>query len=77
MLDFYCPMAKLAVEVDGWSHNMGDHPQRDETRDAWLTAAGLTLVRIAASEVMADVDEIAHNLSRQALALYEPPPSRR
>ncbi len=36
VLDFYCPAAKLCIEVDGWGHNMGDQPARDERRDAWL-----------------------------------------
>ncbi len=32
VLDFYCPAARLAVEVDGWGHNMGDHPARRSPR---------------------------------------------
>jgi len=41
VLDFYCPGAKLCVEVDGWGHNMGEQPGRDERRDAWLAAQGI------------------------------------
>ena len=62
----------LAVEVDGWAHNMGDQPERDEVRDAWLAARGITVQRIAASEVLADPDEVAEGLVRQAAT---PPPS--
>ena len=36
VLDFYCDSAKLAVEVDGFAHVTGDHPERDLRRDAWL-----------------------------------------
>src|SRR6202000_2389735 len=35
VLDFYCPKARLAIEVDGVSHDMADRPQRDLVRDAW------------------------------------------
>ena len=53
ILDFYCPAAKLAIEVDGAAHAMGDRPARDEARTAWLQAQGLTVVRIAAKDVLA------------------------
>jgi very-short-patch-repair endonuclease len=76
-LDFYCPAAKLVVEVDGWGHNMGDHPTRDERRDAWLKARGLTVVRITAADVLADADGVADGLVSQAAAFGQPPPSRR
>ena len=39
VLDFYCAKARFAVEIDGWSHEIGDRPQRDFRRDAWLEAA--------------------------------------
>ena len=62
VLDFYCATAKLAIEVDGIAHDMGDRPQRDEIRTAWLEAQGLRVVRIAAREVLRDPDEIAQAL---------------
>ena len=45
-LDFYCAVARLAVEIDGISHDLGDHPQRDLSGDAWLKGRGLTVMRI-------------------------------
>ena len=47
-LDFFCAKARLAVEIDGVSHDMGDRPRRDIRRDAWLEARGVTVMRIAA-----------------------------
>jgi very-short-patch-repair endonuclease len=52
--DFYCADARLVIEVDGWGHNMGDRPQRDERRDAWMAEHGLTVLRYPADEVMRD-----------------------
>jgi very-short-patch-repair endonuclease len=52
VLDFYCAEARLAVEIDGMSHDLGDRPQRDASREAWLKARGLTVMRVAASEAM-------------------------
>src|SRR5689334_11687413 len=54
VLDFYCAAAKLAIEIDGIAHDMGDRPQRDEIRTAWLEAQGLQVLRIAARDVLRD-----------------------
>ncbi|MBO9545742.1 endonuclease domain-containing protein [Caulobacter sp.] len=60
--DFYCSAAKLVIEVDGWSHNMGDRPARDERRDAWMVEQGLTVVRYPADEVMRDPIGVADGI---------------
>ena len=57
-LDFYCPAAKLVVEVDGDSHGMGDNPARDRRRDAWLCEQGLRVLRFGAADVMRDVGSV-------------------
>jgi very-short-patch-repair endonuclease len=66
VLDFYCAEARLAVEIDGLSHNLGDRPHRDISRDAWLSAHGLLVMRIAASEAMRNADEVADAIARMA-----------
>ena len=75
MLDFYCPAARLAAEVDGWGHNMEDQPERDEARDAWLAERRITVQRIPASDVLANPDDAADGLVRQAVGAVTPPPS--
>jgi very-short-patch-repair endonuclease len=66
VLDFYCARARLAVEIDGISHDMGDRPQRDIIRDAWLKAHGITVVHIAANELTYRIDEAADAIVRMA-----------
>ena len=56
VLDFYCDAAKLAVEVDGASHDAGDRPARDARRDEWLAAQGVATLRLPASLLLRDVD---------------------
>lgn len=58
IVDFYCPAAKLVVEVDGENHSMGDRPQRDVARDAWLRQQGSRIVRFAAADVMKDLESV-------------------
>jgi len=57
-LDFYCPSAKLDIEIDGDSHGMGDNPDRDGRRDAWLQERGLGVIRFDAADVMRDVESV-------------------
>jgi very-short-patch-repair endonuclease len=78
VLDFYCAEARLAVEIDGMSHDLGDRPQRDASRDAWLKARGLTVMRIAALEVMRDADGAAEAIVLMATEMIRasPPPPR-
>jgi very-short-patch-repair endonuclease len=44
ILDFYAPSVRLAVEVDGSSHDV----ERDARRDAWLGARGVRVLRVKA-----------------------------
>jgi very-short-patch-repair endonuclease len=67
VLDFFCAKAKLAIEIDGASHEFGDRPQRDERRDAWLKEHGITVVHIPAAELQYQIDEIADSIVRLAM----------
>ncbi|QIL02388.1 endonuclease domain-containing protein [Sphingomonas sinipercae] len=58
VLDFHCPSAKLAIEVDGESHRMGDRSSRDESRDRWLAEQGLRVSRIGAADVFSDLEAV-------------------
>ena len=64
VVDFYLPAAKLAVEIDGIAHDLGDRPQSDVQRDAWLKLQGLTILRIDAKEVLADPEAAADHIIR-------------
>ena len=79
VLDFYCPAAKLAIEVDGAAHDFGDRPQRDERRTSWLNEQGVEVLRIPAKDVLADPDENADALIRlcaeRGKPLHHSPPA--
>ncbi len=66
VLDFYGAKARLAIEIDGVSHDMGTQPQRDLHRDAWLEARGVAVVRIAARDLTGNIDEAADAIVRMA-----------
>jgi very-short-patch-repair endonuclease len=65
ILDFFCPAAKLAIEVDGMVHDTGDHPKRDAERDAWLLRYGIATLRLPAYEILADMDAAVRSVLAQ------------
>ena len=45
-LDFYCPLAKLAVELDGSGHGLPGQRGHDTERDAFLAAKRIEVLRL-------------------------------
>ena len=60
--DFYCAAAKLVIEIDGQIHDFT--VERDATREGYIRSLGLSIIRIPASEVMADALSVAEGLVR-------------
>src|SRR4051812_47835451 len=58
IVDFYCPAARMVVEVDGVSHDMGDRAAHDLRRDTWIRKQGLHVVRFSATDVMNDLNSV-------------------
>jgi very-short-patch-repair endonuclease len=54
VVDFYCPAARLVVEVDGAHHDTLAAIASDYQRDGWLTEQGNRVMRIAASDILDD-----------------------
>jgi very-short-patch-repair endonuclease len=54
ILDFYCPSARLAVEVDGAAHDSPAQAQRDLRRQSWLNERGIRVLRFLAADVLKD-----------------------
>ena len=52
ILDFYCPAARLAIEVDGGGHDFVERASRDRHRDAWLASQGIRVVRFLATDIL-------------------------
>ncbi|MDQ4421366.1 DUF559 domain-containing protein [Sphingobium sp. DEHP117] len=52
--DFYCPAARLVVEVDGDTHDAN----KDQLRDDRLGAIGLRVVRVSNHDVMTNMEGV-------------------
>jgi very-short-patch-repair endonuclease len=73
-VDFFCPSARLVVEVDGWTHA---EPEVDRARDGWLRAQGLRVLRIWNNEVMANRGGVLEVIRAAARETPPPTPSRK
>ena len=71
ILDFYCEDAKLAVEVDGSGHEHPDQWRHDGRRTEWLGLRGIAVMRIAARDVLGNLEGV---LARLKDRVQNPPP---
>jgi very-short-patch-repair endonuclease len=78
ILDFFCPAARLAIEIDGAIHSEDAQIAHDARRDAWLKRQGVTVYRVPASSVFKDADQVADGarlLADELVALRTAAPS--
>ncbi|GMA16813.1 endonuclease domain-containing protein [Deinococcus metallilatus] len=57
ILDFYAPVLKLCIELDGRSHDGQAAQQYDAERTRRLTASGIRVVRFSNAEVLGQFAE--------------------
>ena len=56
IVDFFCPGAKLVVEVDGSHHLAGEKIEYDRIRDEYLSSLGLRVLRFTNTEVLTHIE---------------------
>jgi very-short-patch-repair endonuclease len=72
VLDFYCPAARLVVELDGGVHVT--RRQRDAERTEMLRAGGYWVLRFRNEEVIDNVESVLNRIRSAALKTSSPPP---
>ena len=58
VVDFYCPVAKLVIELDGSQHLAEEHQTKDQERDAALTGSGLRVLRFDNRQILLETDAV-------------------
>ena len=84
--DFYCDVAKLAVECDGEVHDSPEQKKHDQKRDAYLKSQGLTVLRFPNQRILQDPDSVLNEIAAHfhpsppggtpSHALHPSPPGR-
>ncbi len=62
IVDFYCPKAKLAIELDGGQHYTEEGREKDKVRDRYLTDHGLQLLRFSDRDVLTQLDGVLEKI---------------
>ena len=70
VLDFYCDSAKLCVEIDGHSHDFTIN--RDAARDRWLRGRGVRTLRVAARDVLQNLEGTVQHIVAEAKSPSDP-----
>ncbi len=65
VLDFYCPAAKLGVELDGGQHNECDKRKYDADRSKYMEAQGISVVRFWNHEVLCHMQNVLTELEQK------------
>lgn len=71
IVDFFCPSYRLVIELDGMSH--ADRAQYDLSRQRYLEAQGLTVLRFHNDEVRGNIEGVLVKIC-VILASIEPLP---
>jgi very-short-patch-repair endonuclease len=71
VLDFFCPKAKLAVEVDGGYHNTTEQQNRDNARTKYLNACGVHVLRFTNEQVRRQMNEVLREIGDAVGVEYE------
>ncbi len=84
-LDFYCTLAKLAVELDGGGHGFPDQRTKDEKRNRFLADQGIRVLRFWNHQVRNEIESVRFEIwyalmertgRKQEIADYLPKPAR-
>ena len=51
IVDFYCPLARLVIELDGSQHYEDEHIKKDFERDEYLRHLGIKVLRYSNLDV--------------------------
>jgi len=62
IVDFYCPKAKLVVEIDGSQHLVGETIQYDRIRDDYLSSLGLRVLRFTNTDVLINIKGVVGSI---------------
>ena len=72
-LDFYCPEAKVNIELDGSQHGHPEHLQADAERDTWVAERGVKVMRFWNAQLRRE-RQVVRDAIWQALQARAPQP---
>jgi very-short-patch-repair endonuclease len=62
--DFYCPAARLVVELDGSQHGADENRVYDERRTQYMRAQGYRVLRFSNNELLQNCEAVLESIAR-------------
>ena len=62
IVDFYCPKARMIIEVDGGQHYSEEGEEKDRRRDDHLESKGLKALRFSDRDVLKNLDTVVEKI---------------
>ncbi len=62
ILDFYCPRAKVAIELDGSYHTYSDTAENDKKRTDYLNSVGIYVARFPNRDIWQDFERVCKQI---------------
>jgi len=64
IVDFFCPKARLAIEIDGSRHSSSEATEYDRIRDEYLMSLSLRVLRFSNTEVMKNIEGVIERIMK-------------
>lgn len=65
IVDFYSPLLKLAIEIDGGQHAEEENKKYDEMRSAYLKGQDIEVMRFWNNEVMQNIEGVLYKIAER------------
>jgi very-short-patch-repair endonuclease len=62
IVDFYCPKAKLVIELDGSQHSRGEMLKEDKIRDDYMREHKLRVIRFSDRDVFENLNGVVERI---------------
>ncbi|TSE07134.1 DUF559 domain-containing protein [Aquimarina algiphila] len=60
--DFYCPILKIAIEIDSYAHEFSDIHNLDAPKKLYISSLGITVLRFTDYQILTDIEEISRTV---------------
>ena len=65
IVDFFCPRAKLVIEVDGSQHLSDEVTEYDRIRNEYFSSLGLRVLRFTNTEVLKNIAGVVESIEEE------------
>ena len=63
IVDFFCPKAKLVIEIEGGQHYYDKGLEADKLRDGYITNLGLRVLRFTNLDVLQNIEGVLEHIN--------------